>query len=336
MARLRDLNGGLYWSSCPDTETLRQLAKRGLGLVVDLTENECRYELPSTVKKISYPIPDFSFRAFEGVLYKAVLPALEALRSGKGVLIHCYGGIGRSGSTVGMLLALRDNASPDTILGRLRSLGYVNETISQGLALRWFFRAIKIADLPFLKRLLEEVENTGYWGYLDHASTVAGVALDVLDALQDKYRFTAQDRLNTYVAGLLHDIGRVWGREEDHHIIGAEYVKKADFLGDKVDLDIVSKTILYHRRKTRITEDQELASMGVKALVIAATVRLADSFKNAYKGEGIYVGTEMANDKLVVKINGYMHEEVDFDRFYEKAEALEEVTKIRVEAVEEF
>ena len=44
----------------------------------------------------------------------------------------------------------------------------------------------------------------------------------------------------------------------------------------------------------------------------------------------------MANDKLVVKINGYMHEEVDFDRFYEKAEALEEVTKIRVEAVEEF
>jgi len=65
-------------------------------------------------------------------------------------------------------------------------------------------------------------------------------------------------------------------------------------------------------------------------------VRLADSFKNAYKGEGIYVGTEMANDKLVVKINGYMHEEVDFDRFYEKAEALEEVTKMRVEAVEEF
>jgi HD domain. len=187
-----------------------------------------------------------------------------------------------------------------------------------------------------LERLLVEVENTGYWGYLDHASTVAGVALDVLDALQDKYRFTAQDRLNTYVAALLHDIGRVWGREEDHHIIGAEYVKKADFLRDKVDLDIVSKTILYHRRKTRITEDQELASMGVKALVIAAMVRLADSFKNAYKGEGIYLGTEMANDKLVVKINGYMHEEVDFDRFYEKAEALEEVTKIKVEAVEEF
>jgi hypothetical protein len=45
-------------------------SKRGLGLVVDLTENECRYELPSTVKKVSYPIPDFSFRAFEGVLYK--------------------------------------------------------------------------------------------------------------------------------------------------------------------------------------------------------------------------------------------------------------------------
>jgi hypothetical protein len=332
VAKLRDLRGGLYWSSCPDSDTLRQLARRGLGLVVDLTEDECSYELPDSVEKISYPIPDFSYRAFEGVLYRVVLPVLGVLQSGRGVLIHCYGGIGRSGSTVGMVLALRDNISFSTLLRKLRSLGYVNEPPSQALALRWFFRTMSIVELPLLARLLGEIEKIGYWGYLDHASSVAGVALDLLEALEEKYHFTVQDKINAYVAGLLHDVGRVLGREENHHIVGAEYVKKLGLLGNSVDVEIVSKAILHHRRKTRIEDDKELLALGKGALLVVAAIRLADAFKNVYKGGGVYIGTELLNEKLIVKINGYLHGELDIERLYEKAKALEEVAGVKVEA----
>lgn len=337
MARFRDLGGGLYWSSCPDDDLLETLAKRGLGLIVDLTEEECQYSVPSGVDRVNYPIPDFSFRAFEGVLVKAVLPSLRYLESGRGVLVHCYGGIGRSGSTVAMILALRDGSSFEGVLRRLRRLGYENETLSQALAVRWFYRVKGLLDVGFLERLLLELEDEGYWKFLDHASSVAGVALDVLESLSGIYGFDRRDYVNAYLAGLLHDVGRVLGPEERHHEVGAEWVKSNPLLRGVCDVDIVSFAVYHHRRKTRLTEDPRIERLGVKAGVIAAAVRLGDAFKNAYAGEGTYVGTELRGSRLVIVINGHLNKSVDKRRIEEKAKALEELDRsIAVEVEEEL
>ena len=126
MARMRVLNN-LYWSSCPDSGVVAALAREGVSLAVDLTMGECRYALPPGVEKLEYPIPDFSFRAFEDVLVEVALPVLARLERGEKVLVHCRGGIGRSGVAVSMILGLKSRVSAGEVKKRL---GFQGETPS--------------------------------------------------------------------------------------------------------------------------------------------------------------------------------------------------------------
>lgn len=337
MARLRQL-GDLYWSSCPDTELVSELARRGVRLVVDLTEGECLYELPPGVEKLEYPIPDFSFRAFEGVLAEVVLPVLKRLGRGEGVLVHCRGGIGRSGVTVGMLLALRDNQSAEELLRRLRRLGYMGETASQNLALRWFLRAKGLVDAGWIAKMVERMKGVGsrprsYWElYGDHASTVAGVALDVLEAVADRFGLGAMELKTAYAAGLLHDAGRVLGSESIHHEVGAEFAKRLEEVKSCCDPELVAKAVFHHRRGTDLLGDRELREMGLGAQLVAATVRLGDAVQSAYEGEGCYAGVELRGSQLVLLLTGYALACVNPNRLKEKAEAFSKLSGLEVRA----
>jgi len=337
LARLRQL-GDLYWSSCPDTELVSELARRGVGLVVDLTEGECFYELPPGVEKLEYPIPDFSYRAFEGVLAEVVLPVLKRLGRGEGVLVHCRGGIGRSGVTVGMLLALRDNQPAEELLPRLRRLGYVGETASQNLALRWFFRAKELVGVGWIAKMVERMKGFGsrsrsYWElYGDHASTVAGVALDVLEAVADRFGLDAGELKSAYAAGLLHDAGRVLGTESVHHELGAEIAKSVDEVKSCCDPELVAKAVFHHRRGTNLLGDADLREKGFGAQLVAAAVRLGDAFQSVYEGEGCYAGVEQKGSQLVLLLTGHTLACVSPDRLKEKAEAFGKLTGLEVRA----
>jgi hypothetical protein len=337
LARLRQL-GDLYWSSCPDTELVSELARRGVRLVVDLTEGECLYELPSGVEKLEYPIPDFSYRAFEGVLADVVLPVLERLKRGEGVLVHCRGGIGRSGVTVGMLLALRDNQSEDELLPRLRRLGYVGETASQNLALRWFLRARELVGPGWIAKLVGRLKSLGgrprsYWElYGDHASTVAGVALDVLEAVADRFGLGDGELRSAYAAGLLHDAGRVLGAESVHHELGAELAKKLEEVKGCCEPELVAKAVFHHRRGTDLLGDRELRERGFGAQLVAAAVRLGDAFQSAYEGEGCYAGVELRGSQLVLLLTGHTLACANPDRLKEKAEAFSKLSGLEVRA----
>lgn len=336
MARLRKLNG-LYWSSCPDTELVSKLARAGVRLVVDLTEGECLYELPPGVEKLEYPIPDFSYRAFEGVLAEVVLPVLERVRRGDGVLVHCRGGIGRSGVTVGMVLALRDALTAEELLPRLRKLGYIGETPSQNLALRWFLRARELVEAGWIARVVERMKSIGrprsYWElYGDHASTVAGVALDALEAVADRYGLSPRELRSAYAAGLLHDAGRVLGPESLHHELGAKLAGSVEEVRSACDPELVAKAVFHHRRGTDLLGDAELREKGFGAQLVAAAVRLGDAFQSAYEGEGCYAGAELRGAQLVLLLTGYQLGCVDPGRLREKAEAFSRLTGFEVRA----
>ncbi len=340
MAKLRDL-GNLYWSSCPETELLSALARRGVKLVVDLTEGECSYELPPGVEKLEYPIPDFSYRAFEGVLADVVLPVLKRLRAGDGVLVHCRGGIGRSGVTVAMLLCLRDGLPDGEVVSRVRRLGFVGETPSQALALRWFLRARRLAGAQWIGRVVERLKRVGvgalrYWAaYGDHASTVAGVALDALEAVGDAFKLSAGDLRDAYAAGLLHDVGRALGWEERHHEVGAAFALNLEEVRECCNPEVVAKAVLHHGRQTDLLGDKSLRELGEAAQLVAAAIRLGDTFGNAYEGEGVYVGSEKRGSKLVLLVNGAERGLVDQARLAAKAEAFAKLTglEVRVELV---
>ncbi|MEM1509332.1 MAG: HD domain-containing protein [Thermofilaceae archaeon] len=335
MAKLRDL-GNFYWSSCPDTGLVSSLARRGVKLVVDLTEGECSYELPSGVEKLEYPIPDFSYRAFEGVLVDVVLPVLERIKMGDGVLVHCRGGIGRSGVTVAMLICLRDNLSKEEVLNRMRRLGFMGETPSQTLALRWFFRAQRLTNVQWISKVVKHLKREGvgalrYWtAYGDHASTVAGVALDILEAVEDTFKLNASDLRNAYAAGLLHDVGRVFGEDEQHHETGAVFALNLKEVKECCNLEVVAKAIFHHRRQTDLLGDKSLRELGEAAQLVAAAIRLGDAFENAYKWEGVYIGSEKKGSKLILLLNSDAYNCVNQAYLKAKAEAFTKLTGLKV------
>lgn len=303
--------------------------------MVDLTERECRYELPPGIEKLEYPIPDFSFKPIEDVLVDVVLPVLERLKNGEKVLIHCRGGIGRSGVAVAMVLGLRTGLPGGEVKQRLARLGFVGETPSQSLAFRWFFRARDLAGVNLMAELVSRLKKVrrgslSYWvAYGNHASTVANVALDVLEAIAHRFSVSKKDLVNAYAAGLLHDIGRVLAGEEDHHAAGAELARQLWESLRHWDKDVVSKAVYHHRRATNLLGDPELRSLGLNAQLVAAAVRLADAFDDVYAGEGYYLGTELRGRDLVLLLSAESLKALS-DRLSEKAGAFSKLTGLTV------
>jgi protein-tyrosine phosphatase len=112
------LLAGQYAGAEESTETRRRMElflDTGVSLFVDLTE-ENEYPLPyaptlmavaaernRAVEHLRLPIPDYSTPSKEQLL--AVLDTLDqGLSQGKTIYIHCWGGIGRTGTVIGCWL----------------------------------------------------------------------------------------------------------------------------------------------------------------------------------------------------------------------------------------
>lgn len=334
--RIRLLREGVYWSSCPDSELLTNLAKRGLSLVVDLTEDECRYELPPGLERLSYPIPDFSFTAHEGVYLRVLKPLVRAISEGRVVLVHCRGGIGRSGAVSAMLLVLLDRMPLESAVKAVKAKSGGEWMPAQELAVRWFERVVSTLGVGFLEELLSFLERRRELSKaiedaatLNHLSTVANISLDVLEVLQPEYRFEEKHLASAYAAGLLHDLGRLAAADK-HHVVGARIAE--EFESHRVDRKLVVKAVYHHRRRTDLLGDAELAAMGPHAQVVVAAVRAADTFEDAYRGAGCYRGITRKGRALVVELPAESSGcYIDTDRLSEKFRPLRELTRLRVE-----
>ncbi|GAA1267118.1 methyltransferase domain-containing protein [Saccharothrix xinjiangensis] len=105
-----------------DLRHLRRLAASGVGVIVcALTPDElAELELVDAEEEARdagmafhrVPIPDFGVPAAEPGLDAVLDEVLAAMRAGRHVLVHCWGGIGRSSLVAAALLVL-DGASPE-------------------------------------------------------------------------------------------------------------------------------------------------------------------------------------------------------------------------------
>ena len=299
MAGLRRVTGEIYWSGCPSSYTLERARDEDVQLVVNLTYECTDYSLPEGMKLLHYPIPDFGFVPPEDFLLNVVIPLSEYIPEGKKVLIHCVGGIGRSGTAIAMLLVYFYCFDPSKALYRVFRLGGGPQSAIQEVAFRWFSRLAKIRHRGALIGVLGFAAKRTFGAGIEHASTVANISLDILEVLEEKYNVDERDKAAAYVGGLLHDIAK---KQDDarHHILGAEIAKKLKTIDELADRNLVSKVILHHRRKTDMLEDKELVSLGEGAVLSAAAVRLADAFKSAYIGEGTYWRTMLKDNVLSV------------------------------------
>lgn len=316
----------ILWSPCPSTGTLKKLAREGLGLIVNLSY-ECRgYQPPEGVEVLEYPIPDFYFNPPEDVAFNVLEPVRRWLEeSDRSVLVHCVGGIGRSGTLVAMLLVYALGYDADGALDRVEELGGGPESHVQLNSFRWLVRNLSLLGRNGLLAVYREGRRYDFGAGIRHASTVANIAVDVLEALRPTLGLKTDTITAAYVAGMMHDIGRS-RTSNGHHGAGAELVLKMRILRELADLRLVSRLVYHHRRHTDPLSDKELARWGEDAVIAAAAIRLADAFYDAYGFEEAYSQVEAVEGRLVVR-----GVPLSAKRLQEKAELLEKVTGLKVE-----
>jgi putative nucleotidyltransferase with HDIG domain len=320
MARIVD--DMLLWSGYPSIREVREVVeKHGVGLVVNLVdaspeEAEYYYVARSLgVEVVTYPIRDYGFAPPEDVHMNVLTTILRAQREGKKVLVHCQGGIGRSGTTVAMYLVLRHGLGRGEALARVRRLGGGPEAEIQRLALRWYERALTLLGPSGLDEILELGARYGFgWG-ISHASTVANIACDIAEQLGAEKEMLTE----LYIAGLLHDIGRAVSDPEDHHLRSAELVKESrNIIAKYGDPEAVAFLARNHRASTDPRKDPLSERLGKDYVLLASVLRLADTFRNIYDEEK-YRGAKLRGKTLVIDAH-----RVDMYRLRKKAKVLEE------------
>lgn len=117
---------GEYPGDLWDEKARRKLEEfRAAGILefVDLTEegeyglNPYALFLPTTARHRRFPIPDMDVPTPRHMT--AVLDAIDAtLAEGRGVYVHCYGGVGRTGTVVGCWL-VRHGLTAEAALERI-------------------------------------------------------------------------------------------------------------------------------------------------------------------------------------------------------------------------
>ena len=119
-------------------ERLRALLDAGIRLFVDLTEERESgrtgmlepYEAPLAeeaaakglvLRRVRYPVRDMGVPA-DGGLGRIVAELERAVERGEPAYVHCWGGIGRTGTAVAAFLARRQGVSGDDALALLDDL----------------------------------------------------------------------------------------------------------------------------------------------------------------------------------------------------------------------
>ena len=104
------------------------------------------------------------------------------------------------------------------------------------------------------------------------------------------------------ISALLHDIGRLNGKEENHHILGSEYAQEyllsLDYPQEKIDQ--VKHCILTHRGSLSIPRETVEAECVASADAMAHFRNISDMFYFVYHDlkESSEKGKQMVKDKL--------------------------------------
>lgn len=293
--------------SCED---LTESVKGGGALIISVEPN-CGQGLAGGAV-IDYPLRQLSARPPEE-LNELAIAAARVKRAGGRVLIV---GLGEEDDR-SCLLA---NALSIALEGR--SAFPCPLSRAQELVLSWYARLREAVGVDQLHRLFEVGRTYEFGSGLEHASTVANVSLDLAQALAGAA--TARDLKSLYAAGLLHDIGR-FVSERNHEEVGVRMLSvHKDALAGDFDVELVSFCIRHHRRHTNPASDPAAESLGKRALLLAAIVRLADAFTSVYEKED-YWGVHLSEGELTV-VARY----VNRDRFESKGRMLEEVAGVKV------
>ena len=121
----------------PWADDARALRKEGVTAVVSLTLRPALPEPPPGLRVLHVPVPDMTAPSQEQLL-RAVRFLREEVAAGGAVAVHCFAGIGRTGTVLAAWL-VSEGREPDAAVAELRELRPGSlETLEQEHAVHLF------------------------------------------------------------------------------------------------------------------------------------------------------------------------------------------------------
>ncbi|MBF0569270.1 MAG: YfcE family phosphodiesterase [Candidatus Omnitrophica bacterium] len=163
----------------------------------------------------------------------------------------------------------------------------------------------------------------------EHAQQVTRLALRIFDETRDLHGLGLGERFLVQAAGLLHDIGLVYG-VDGHHKASRDLILKANQVpfADR-DRVIVALITRYHRRsmpesKHRYYEDLSKEDQRIVD-VLAAILRVADGLDRTHKSVIKDLNVEVGADRIEIKASSSAPAEAEMVFARTKGDLLEKV-----------
>jgi len=275
--------GKLAASGMPSEGDLDPIASTFKSVVVLVEEHELLYDKYDLEKRgvrvVHKPVPDF------GTLNLVDLHELvDEIRSSEGpVLVHCYGGRGRSGLVVVAYLMATEGLGWEEALERARRVepAFV-ETEEQRRTLWLYDRLLEAVPPRLLSKAIEIGRAQGQFGRgVGHASKVLELTIELSEELRrlGLAHLSTEARKALYLAALLHDIGvcRLSDSEPDdaHREYSYELMlEHAEELSVACDRTTIESAALIARSHGR--DDPAPASADKELLTAIGVLRVAD------------------------------------------------------------
>jgi len=164
-------------------------------------------------------------------------------------------------------------------------------------------------DEALLKGVIHSAEAIAekYHVDLDHARSVADVAVRLFDVFQPDHGLTARHRLLLLVASLLHEVGG-FVSSRAHHKHSEYLIANSEIFGlNRNEIAVVSQIARYHRRSVPRASHPSYMALTRESRVmvnkLAALLRVADALIRGHRRRDADIRFQRQDDELVVAMS---------------------------------
>jgi exopolyphosphatase/guanosine-5'-triphosphate,3'-diphosphate pyrophosphatase len=174
---------------------------------------------------------------------------------------------------------------------------------------------------------------------VEHAKTVADVALRLFDEIQPDHGMTPRHRLLLHVAALLHEIGG-YVSNRSHHKHSYYLIANSEIFGlNREETALAAHVARYHRRSGPKASHPEYMSLPRESRVLvnklAAILRVADALSRGHVHAPCNLQFERQGDDLIICVPNVTELLLEQRAVHAKADLFEDIygMKVRLEVV---